>query len=330
MVQVYSESLYRRYYASRLSAAYLFTVGVGLTAMCLPFFLAYSTTPSFWLKTAAYREQPDVEYEYKVIVQLQGTNAEGLTEMYFSTMESVNSLHERDVRVPLLRSTNLDDNRDGLVDRVYFETLMPLKADERVYAAQVAAFYRVKLKRRARVDFEALAYYSATSSLPGDKCYIAGDYTLRQKWPFRAKGGYTTPYEAHPLLEPKTATYDQTDLAKLLAAYTMRNTTMDFAPRYTVWTPTHGPPTTTENSPVPHYAFNLTIDMRVPQGDVLYTPTATEVLKHAWVKYLAMLVVVVYLLDKLCSFIFYNQLVDTTMCVELPDDKRGKKVHTGL
>ena len=40
MVEVYHESLCRRYYASRFSCAYLFFVVVGLVAITVPFFLA--------------------------------------------------------------------------------------------------------------------------------------------------------------------------------------------------------------------------------------------------------------------------------------------------
>ena len=69
--------------------------------------------------------------------------------------------------------------------------------------------------------------------------------------------------------------------------------------------------------------FNLTMVMRVPQADVLYTPTASEVFKDAWVKYLAIFVVVKYLLEYFCSFVAYNQLVDTTMRVETAADKDG-------
>ena len=77
MVEVYHESLCRRYYASRFSCAYLFFVVVGLVAITVPFFLAYSNVPSFWLKTNTYREQPKMSFQYKVLGDLQGVNSEG-------------------------------------------------------------------------------------------------------------------------------------------------------------------------------------------------------------------------------------------------------------
>jgi len=81
----------------------------------------------------------------------------------------------------------------------------------------------------------------------------------------------------------------------------------------------------------------LTLNLRVPVADVLYTPTATEVLKEAWIKcvpvflsffrgvfslpsllsrYLSVFVVLYLLLDRLCAFVFYFQLLPTTMAVD--------------
>ena len=65
--------------------------------------------------------------------------------------------------------------------------------------------------------------------------------------------------------------------------------------------------------------------MRVPDQDIYYTPTASEVLKDAWIKYLALFVVTKYLLEYFCSFVFYNQLVDTPMRVETPHEREGVK-----
>ena len=50
-------------------------------------------------------------------------------------------------------------------------------------------------------------------------------------------------------------------------------------------------------------------------------------LKDGWVKYLAMFVVVYYLLDRLLAFAYYHQLVETAMHVELPTSRWGAKTH---
>merc|ERR1711988_1517805 len=94
----------------------------------------------------------------------------------------------------------------------------------------------------------------------------------------------------------------------------------DFNSMYAVWSPSAG-----RLSDGAASSFNVSVTVRVPYVDVLYTPTVTEVLKAAWVKYASMFFVVLFLLDKLCSFAFYNQLVETEMHVELPSMRECAK-----
>ena len=103
--------------------------------------------------------------------------------------------------------------------------------------------------------------------------------------------------------------------------YRNRNNTLDFEQTYKVWTPSPGVP---QNYGA-NVNFNLTMVLRVPIQDITYTPTASEVLKDAWLKYLAIFVVVKYLLEYFSSFVAYNQLVDTIMRVETPHDREGVK-----
>ena len=324
MVEVYHESLCRRYYASRFSCAYLFFVVVGLVAITVPFFLAYSNVPSFWLKTNTYREQPKMSFQYKVLGDLQGVNSEGRNfQIVFSSMSDVENLYSGELRVPVIRNIELDNNRDGMPDVFHLQVQVPLQKGERILRADLVSFFDVKFRRRARVHMDALAFLKYDGGMAGRALYVDGDVNLRQRWPFRAKGGYYLPYTKYPLLDPHDHEIhlDETLLPNIIYGYRNRNYTMDYDQQYSVWSP--APP------PMDQYGvfeeFNLTMVMRIPEMDVLYTPTASEVLKDAWLKYLALFVVVKYLLEKLCSFVFYNQLVETTMRVEVAQDRTGVK-----
>lgn len=95
---------------------------------------------------------------------------------------------------------------------------------------------------------------------------------------------------------------------------------MDLDNTYMVWTPRVG------NADNGRPAFNLTLSLRIPAANVLYTPTASEVLKDAWIKYLSLFVVIAYILHQLCSFVFHNQLVDTEVTVETDQNHGENKV----
>ncbi|KAH8070865.1 hypothetical protein JL721_4780 [Aureococcus anophagefferens] len=274
MVEVYHEPLARRYYASRFSCAYFFFLLVGLVAIVVPFFLAYTNVPSFWLKTNTYREQPKVAFQYKIV---------------FSSMADVENLYSGELRVPTLRSIELDLNRDGMADQFHLTALIPLRKGERVLHADLVTFYDVKLRRRARVHMDALAYSSGGGGgMAGKALYVDGD----------------------------------TLMPNIFYGYRNRNNTMDYHELYKVWSP--APPPIDGPFGV-REEFNFTMVMRIPEMEILYTPTASEVLKDAWIKYLALFVVVKYLLEKLCAFVFYNQLVDTTMRVETAQHRSGVK-----
>jgi transmembrane protein 231 len=326
MVEVYHEPLARRYYASRFSCAYFFFLLVGLVAIVVPFFLAYTNVPSFWLKTNTYREQPKVAFQYKVLGNLQGVDADGRNfQIVFSSMADVENLYSGELRVPTLRSIELDLNRDGMADQFHLTALIPLRKGERVLHADLVTFYDVKLRRRARVHMDALAYSSGGGGgMAGKALYVDGDVGLRQRWPFRAKGGYYLPYTKYPLLDPADheLTLEETLMPNIFYGYRNRNNTMDYHELYKVWSP--APPPIDGPFGV-REEFNFTMVMRIPEMEILYTPTASEVLKDAWIKYLALFVVVKYLLEKLCAFVFYNQLVDTTMRVETAQHRSGVK-----
>lgn len=193
-VQVYHESLCRRYYASRFSCAYFFFVLVGAVALVVPFFLAYTNVPSFWLKTNTYREQPKVNFQYKVLGNLQGVNAEGRNfQIVFSSMSDVENLYGEELRVPVLRSIELDLNRDGMPDQFHMSALVPLQPGETILSANMVTFHKVQFRRRARVEMDALAFVDHKAAMGGQALYVDGDFELRQRWPFRAKGGYYMP-----------------------------------------------------------------------------------------------------------------------------------------
>ena len=91
---------------------------------------------------------------------------------------------------------------------------------------------------------------------------------------------------------------------------------------YEVWSPTIAASDSEQGG-----RFNLTLNLRIPTSEVLYTPTASEVLKDAWVKYLALFLVVLYLADQFSALVFFYQLVETTVLVETPHNKRGVKTN---
>jgi len=321
MTQLYRTPVYRRYVAPRASCAYLFYVACVGTVLFLPFFMAYNEG-SFWLKTSSYREQPRVLYEKKLVVRLDGLDADGApSSVFYSTVKPLNALHQATYRPAVVRSTEDDGNLDGLVDAVTISVTLPVAPGETVLAATAAAFFDVRLRNRARLQMETMAYAHHSSPLPGSALYVDGDAVISQRTPLRTGVGYQQPYADAPLLDFSSPSHQHVSAREALfpavvAAYRARNHTADYEPKYPVWTPTAGQPTAGDAAAPAATDFELTMVVRIPVGDVLYTPGVAELLKDAWAKYFAMLVVVVYLVDKVAGFAYSHQLVDADMVVD--------------
>lgn len=54
----------------------------------------------------------------------------------------------------------------------------------------------------------------------------------------------------------------------------------------------------------------------MPVSDIVYIPKPMEVLLDGWVKYLSVFVVVGFFLEKLCSFVYFHQIIETKMLVD--------------
>ena len=65
---------------------------------------------------------------------------------------------------------------------------------------------------------------------------------------------------------------------------------------------------TAEDTLAPKF-FNTTLSIRVPSQPLLYTPTATEVLKFAWIQFVAFFFIIGFLFYRLTGFVFRHRLL---------------------
>lgn len=102
----------------------------------------------------------------------------------------------------MFRSAELDDNRDGLVDRLEVSAQLPLAANEKITGVSCLVYFDVQLNSIAKYLFDAVVLLNYESGTPFAKVNLEGDLKLRQTWPLNSYGGYKTPYNEDPLLPP--------------------------------------------------------------------------------------------------------------------------------
>lgn len=261
---------------------------------------------AFWIKESVVYEQPRVVYRYLTVFQLQGIDSAtgDVLSLFYSTNAKVNELFSGHLRTPIVKSAELDDNHDGIVDRIEIGMKMPLKDTESITKFTAMVYHDVELKDRARYKFDAVSYVTTSNPVSMGSLYIDGDISLRQTWPLDYKGGYHLPYENDELI-PIDLDISATDLSmvNILGASAARNLSTTFSPSYIYSVPAIGK--TDIDAPV----FNATLVIRAPKQPVRYTPGASEVLKFAWIQYMSFFIVIAFVLFRLNAFIFRHQLV---------------------
>lgn len=109
---------------------------------------------------------------------------------YYSTSPLINSLFTGTLRAPILRSAEVDVNRDGRVDRLEMAVQLPLAKNEKITSVTSLVFFDVKLNSIAKYTFDAVSFINYEAGSAMGKLEIDGDLLLRQTWPLSAYGGY--------------------------------------------------------------------------------------------------------------------------------------------
>eukprot|EP00602_Paraphysomonas_sp_CaronLab_P002171 CAMPEP_0185027820 /NCGR_PEP_ID=MMETSP1103-20130426/13065_1 /TAXON_ID=36769 /ORGANISM="Paraphysomonas bandaiensis, Strain Caron Lab Isolate" /LENGTH=287 /DNA_ID=CAMNT_0027561959 /DNA_START=44 /DNA_END=904 /DNA_ORIENTATION=+ len=285
-LEVFREPLYRRYYAQSSSAACLYTIFYAFILIFLPLFIAYSSS-SFWIKESTVYEQPDFQYNYNALFQFHGFSSDGSPlNLFWSSSTAINDLYSRSdlLRSSILTSAELDDNRDGLTDRVEIGVRLPLAVGEKITRLDALIFADVRVQEKAKVSFDGAVYITHSSGTAAmGSLEIDGDVVIRQRWPMRAKGGFRSPYDKEPLL-PTIYEYtsaSEVSFPAVLRKSAARNLSLSFEPNFSYFSAPINPDDPTYASAAAS-VFNTTLTLRIPSQHILYTPTVSEVLKFAW------------------------------------------------
>lgn len=296
MVEVFAVSLQKRYVASRCSWAYVIRAFFWVTIVVLPYLIAFASW-GFWKTEGWYREQPTVKFMHKVIMSVEGEDSS--TPLYYSTMQEYNDMIGYDkVRMPVLTSSTVDSNADGVTDHFHMSITMPLRLNETVHRLSLLLFFHLELKNRVRLEMEGLGVVMKASPLPGAEYHVNGDLRFKQLNPVPSRG--TRSLYSDSLL-PRAGVRSVEDLAfpTILAKYFQRNDTMELHHPNSFWVPGR------------QDTFKVHLNLRIPTQDISYIPDASETLKHAWIQYISVLCIVYVVLDAVRYFVYSQQVVPT-------------------
>ncbi|XP_077465175.1 transmembrane protein 231 [Stigmatopora argus] len=296
LYEVYSHPALIRYKTGVCTKATLFLlVTLCVTYIC-PLLMVYRSQ-GFWNKRNTYEEQAVVRFQYETLMMAAtGTNGDYVA---WSTFPHLNNMLGESLRIPSVSVREEDQNQDGKLDRLIFQLQLPLKDEEHVYSVQLLLTFSYQLFTKSTVVMQTLAYAQHSSSVPGAKVFFSGDLRLQQSVPLPHRGLFNI-YNVSVIdgSSPFASAYD---LESIVRRYRERNLTTIFTCAMPLWTTGRA-----TGSP-----FQLTAEIQYPSEVISYYPSFWENIKFAWVQYVSILFIFLWIFERIQAFVFQNQLLIT-------------------
>ncbi|XP_075017885.1 transmembrane protein 231 isoform X2 [Calonectris borealis] len=156
------------------------------------------------------------------------------------------------------------------------------------------------LSRMSTLVMQSMAFLQFFSPVPGSQLYMNGDLKLNQKQLLN-HCGLDTRYNVSVVngTSPFASDYD---LTNIIAAYWDRNVTTVFSDPNPVWM--------TGRATDAPFIINATI--HYPVEVILYQPGFWEIIKFAWIQYVSILLIFLWVFGRIKMFVFQNQVLTTT------------------
>ncbi|XP_074055752.1 transmembrane protein 231 [Macrotis lagotis] len=302
LYELYSHPARRSYRAGLCSkAAFFLLLVTGLTYV--PPLLVSFRSHGFWLKTNVYEEQPSVHFNHEVLfLALTSSPHDYLT---WSTFPTFNQLQEDNLRVPVVTSREEDKNQDGKMDVLYFKLELPLQSTEHILAVQLILTFSYQLTKMSRFSMQSMAFLQSSFPIPGSQLYVNGDLKLQQKQPLKYRG-IDERYNGSVINKTSIFASDYS-FQRIVAEYSERNVTTILANAQPLWLVGRA-----AEAP-----FVLNAVIRYPVENISYYPGFWETIKFAWIQYVSILLIFIWIFERIKIFVFQNQMVTTVPAMKV-------------
>lgn len=294
--EVYSHPALLRYKTSICTKATVFLLIVLVLTYIPPLLVSYRSQ-GFWLKLSTYEEQPSVRFQYQVLL-IAATSTSG-DYVAWSTYQNFNNLQGTNLRIPSISVREEDQNQDGKFDQLSLALGLPLQSTEQVYSVQLILTFSYQLFRMSTFVMQCMAFIQHSSPVPGSQLYINGDLRLQQRQPLSHRG-INTRYNVSVIngSSPFASAYD---LTNIIGTYQERNVSTLLSNPNPVWTMVRAAGT----------PFQINAVIRYPMEVITYQPGFWEMIKFAWVQYVSVLLIFLWVFERIKIFVFQNQVLPT-------------------
>nr|CAD7437698.1 unnamed protein product [Timema bartmani] len=262
----------------------------------------------FWIKSATYQEQPNIHFkhEYLLIVETDRIDSPVLCSTFRAFSKITNGIN----RCPMVKSREEDINQDGKFDELNIEIQVQLQQTDIALSVKLFLLFDYKLYKMSVFHMESLGVVQHSSSLPGARLDVVADLRLVQKQLLYSRGRDSRFNMS--VFDLTRLVPDAFNLQTLFKEYARRNVavcslsvTTRLSNVYPLWTAGRASDMPFIVSAVVHY----------PEETILYRPGFWQVIKWAWVQYLSVFIIFVFIFRLIKEYVFSNQLVFTVKTV---------------
>ncbi|KAJ8041469.1 hypothetical protein HOLleu_12293 [Holothuria leucospilota] len=303
VIELYNHPVLLRYRASICTKGTIFIIIVFLLTIIPPFFLAYRSE-GFWIREAFYREQPDVHFKHQILLVLYLN--EGNSYIAWSTYPNFNLIEQNHLTIPVVKTREEDINRDGRNDKLYFSVEVPIPDSKNVQSVDMILVFDYRLYRFSTFHMESLAYIHHTSFASGAQFIAEGDLKLHLKQPLAHKG--TDSRYNVPVVDSDSVFAADYTFSTIFNNYISRNATTSFVCDYPIWKTGRG-----AGQP-----FVIQGSVGYTEELIMYVPGFWQTIKMGWIQYLAVLIIFIFIMEKVKKFVFENQIITTIIERPIP------------
>jgi len=237
-------------------------------------------------------------FKHKMLMILETTSPEEL--ILWSTYESINKAMKADFLqvLPEIEHREEDHNRDGKKDKLEMSISIPLSGQD-VVSVKIVLVFDYKLYIYSDFQMESAAYIYHSSSLPGAEFNVIGDLTLLQREPLKPSG---TDFRYNiSVIKGSNTAQPPTNLEDIFLEYAKRNITTVFKNSYPVW----------KTGLAENESFKINIVIHYPIETVLYKVGFWQLLKWALVQYMAVYIIISFVMHRSKEYVFKTHLLST-------------------
>ena len=300
-VKLFSNPICSNHYSSRWSFAYLFTLIGTLLCIAIPYFLSRNDI----IPLQATWTRPSVSFTGKAAVTLQGKDSFGRPqEVFYSTDGSINEITRESFKDAAITVLEVNENQDEYNEEIRLKVeFYDLPDGIEVYGLQVALSLRHRFQRYLKLEEEnilQLHYNSGGISSASFSC--RGNFKLRQKNPVLYNHDYGKTVSsidfADAVIEGNLHQEGDENLFE-----------SSFSTQKAIWSmkPSSGISSSTQPN-ANRFSVYIVMDTTNLQ-QIVFIPALSQLMLTAWMKYLSLLVIAIYLFRRILIYLFSNQIL---------------------